>query len=411
MDRATRFFVSFSSRDLSYVREIMAALKGQDIDCWNYSDIIQSIELGEEIDERLVSEIDTCTQMIVVISHHSVDPGIGKFCRFEMEYVRNRQPDRPKMIPVLIGRKGDFELQYPYDVIDKSFCFELDSTPESIVKLTVRISQLAEKTYVPPIEAHPSLPFWKLFRKEVEALAHSSKDHIELMMILGEFNEYYKKSDLERAHFLISYFIQSCKYRVPDYQPFYPVIVQAVCETELGKLDDALISYEQAKLIRPEDQDAIGGLGTVYFKKGEYARAAECFAAILRNPGTEDLTNAWINLIITKLAMDQTLDDDEAGFLFQVDISGYATDLQTNILNARGIYLLGRKRYEEVEKLCSSIREIQRHDTITIRLLQLSLLQMGRKEDARRLVSHSIKESEINPSLNPDVLRSYFEDM
>lgn len=407
MDTATRFFVSFSSRDLSYVREVMAALNGQEIDFWNYSDIIQSIELGEEIDERLVREIDTCTHMIVVISHHSLDPEIGKFCRFEMEYVRNRQPDGPRIIPVLIGKKGDFELQYPYDVIDKSFCFELDSTPESIVKLTVRISQLAGKTYVPPIEAHPSLPFWKLFRKEVEELAHSGKDHIELMMILGEFNEYYKKSDLERALFLISYFIQSCKYRVPDNQPFYPVIVQAVCETELGKLDDALISYEQAKLIRPEDQDTIGGLGTVYFKKGEYARAAECFETILRNPKTEDVTNARINLIITRLAMEQTINDVEADFLFHTDISGYANDLQTNILNARGIYLLSRKRFEEVEKLCRSILERQKHDTITIRLLQLSLIRMGRKAEADHLIMQSLKEAEINSGLDPDILRSF----
>jgi hypothetical protein len=86
MVRSPRFFVSFSSEDRKYVREIMAALKGQELDVWDYSDIVESIELGEIIFDRLIKEIDQCTYMIVVLSSNSLHPEKGRFCRMEIEH-------------------------------------------------------------------------------------------------------------------------------------------------------------------------------------------------------------------------------------------------------------------------------------------------------------------------------------
>jgi tetratricopeptide (TPR) repeat protein len=316
--------------------------------------------------------------MIVVISEHSMDPETGHFCRFEMEYARSRKTlEKPRFIPVVIGLQGTPELEYPYDEFEKKFCQELDHTPESIVRLTVKICNLAGKVYIPPIEAHPNLPFWKLFRKEVEDLAHSSKDHIDLMMILGEFNEYYKISGMHRALFLISYFLQSCKYKLFSYEPFYPLIAKAVCETELGKYEEALASYKEAGQIHPDDQDVIGGMGTVYFKKGEYQNAEACFEKIIQNPKNKDITNARINLAICKLAMNKPISTTEAEFLFQVDISEYSADLKTAILNARGIYLLTEKKFDALEQLCKKTIEEGLQDPVTLRLLELSYLHRG----------------------------------
>ena len=383
MGQDMRFFVSFSSRDLKYVREIMAALKGQEIDFWNYTDIIQSIEIGETINDRLIRELETCTHMIVVISEHSMDPETGHFCRFEMEYARSRKNHKmPVFIPVVIGLQGKPKLEYPYDEFEKEFCQELDHTPESIVRLTVKICNLIGKDYIPLIEAHPNLPFWKFFRKEVEDLAHSSKEHIDLMMVLGEFNEYYKMAGMHRALFLISYFLQSCKYKLISYEPFYPLIAKAVCETELGKYEEALASYEQAGLIHPDDQDVIGGIGTVFFRKGEYQKAEACFEKIIQDPDNREVTNARINLAICKLAMNKPISPSEAEFLFQVDISGYPADLKTAILNARGIYLLTEKKYDALEQLCLEIKKDNLDDNITRRLLQLSYLHRGMNEIA-----------------------------
>lgn len=375
MGQEIRFFVSFSSRDLKYVREIMAALKGQEFDFWNYSDIIQSIEIGETINDRLIRELETCTHMIVVISEHSMDPETGHFCRFEMEYARSRKTNGiPRFIPVLIGMHGKTKLEYPYDEFEKEFCQELNETLESIVRLTVKICQLAGKIYIPPIEAHPNLPFWKFFRKEVEDLAHSNKDHIDLMMILGEFNEYYKMAGMQRALFLINYFLLTYEYKQIPYKPFYPLIARAVCETELGMMDEAMASYNKAGLIHPDDQDVIGGIGTVYFKKGEYLKAESCFEKIVQNPMNSDVSNARINLAICRLAMNKPISPMEAEFLLQVDISKYPVDLKTAILNARCIFLLTVKKYEELELLCKKIIEEGLQDQVTLHLLKLSYL-------------------------------------
>jgi tetratricopeptide (TPR) repeat protein len=411
MDRGTRFFVSFSSRDLKYVREIMAAMDGQGIDFWNYADELQGIELGEKIDHRLIAEIETCTHIILVISKNTMDPEIGRFCRFEMEYVRkNAFEGSPKLIPVLLDKKTNLKLEFPYDYFENDFCYELDDSSESIVNLTVKICKLAGKIYIPPIEAHPSLPFWKFFRKEVEEFAQSNKDHVDLMMILGEFNEYYKKSSIERSLFLIGYFIQSCKYRVPGYQPFYPIIVQAVCETELGKYDDAMISYEQARIINPGNQDVIGGIGTIYFKTGDYKNAEKCFEKIILNPDNPDVTNARINLAICRLSMNKAISATEADFLFQVDISTYSHDIKTAILNARGVYLLTGKRFEALEQLCIKIIADELHDAITYRLLQLSYFNRGMKEKGCETIQKAIKEAAKNSRLDKNALNNYLKD-
>jgi tetratricopeptide (TPR) repeat protein len=411
MMEGIRFFVSFSSHDLKYVREIMSALKGQGIDFWNYADLIQGIELGEKIDDRLMSEINDCTHLLVIISRNSMDPQIGRFCRFELQYANSRKSrNEMHFIPVLINLPGNLKLEPPYDVFEVDYCQEVDDTPESIVKFTVKVCKLIGKQYIPPIEAHQNLPFWKLFRKEVEDIAHSNKEHVDLMMILGEFNEYYLKADMQKALFLITYFLQSCAYKVPSYQPFYPVIVKAVCETELGKYDDAMNSYKEAKRIHPYNQDVIGGIGTVFFKTGHYQMAAGCFEEIIRNEKNEDVTNARINLIISKLAMGQAISGEDAVFLFKVDISAYSIDLKTAILNARGICLITDKDYPFLESLCKKIIQDNMHDTITIRLLQISFLNRGLVKEAKEVIRSAIKEAEGNSRLDKDALSSYWED-
>ena len=406
MELPCRFFVSFSSRDLKYVREIMAALKGQELDFWDYSDIAESIEVGENIDERLSREIEVCTHMVIVISKHSMDARIGRFCRFELEYALNRNiPGAPHFIPVIIDlpdQTGFLEmarmtlrrvvpgpvkphkqlkLKFPYNIFQNDFCLELDASPESIVKFAFKVCQTIDKVYIPPIVAHANLPFWKLFRKEVMEMAHSNKVHTDIMMTLGEFSEFYRRADMQSALLRIDNFITTCAIKIPNYKPFYPRIVKAVCETELGMFGEAIKSYETAKTIHPENQDVIGGIGTVYFKSRQYQQAAACFEQIIKNNATEDITNARINLIITKQAMDKPVTIEEDRFLFSVDTNLYPDDLKTAILNAQGIQYKIKRDYAALEKHCKSVISKNLHDGITINLLQGSYFSRGMKDD------------------------------
>lgn len=434
MEKTMRFFVSFSSRDLKYVREIMAALKGQGIDFWDYSSIAESIEAGSKIDARLSREIDACTHMIVVISKNSMNTDIGRFCRFELEYALNRGGKPvPYFIPVIVESRDEKNsqgmiaktlnrlispaakphqkliLKPPYDIFIKDFRLELDESPESVVKFTVKICQTIDRVYIPPIEAHANLPFWKLFRKEVEELAHSNNVHVEVMMILGEFNEYYKKAEMQLALKKISFFIDTCDNRVPDYKPFYPFIVKAVCETELKMYDEAMKSYEKAKLIHPKNQDVIGGIGTLYFKTNEFRKAADCFEQIIKTNTNEDVTNARINLIITRQNMGTLITPEEERFLFNVNTDLYPDDLKTAIHNAQAVQYRIKKDYQALEYHCKAIISKDLHDTITIRLLQISYINRGMRQAAKHLITDAMKEAEHNKRLDKGVLKTFDE--
>lgn len=417
MDQGTRFFVSFSSLDLPFVREIMAALDGQKIDdkkidFWDYADIIQSIEAGQEIDARLIAEIDRCTHFIAVISPYSMDLQKGRFCRFETEYALKRSSAGGlRLIPVLIRTDNPIRLVYPYDAFNNVFRQELDSTPESIVRFTIKVCQVLDIPYVPPEEAHPNMPFWKLFREEVRNLAYSNREHVDLIRILGEFNEYYKKNELNRAYFLISFFLQSCAYKAPSYQPFYPRIVKAVCETELGMFREAMATYQEAAGIDPGNQDVIGGMGTVFYKLGQYREAEGCFEKIILDTGQKNIRNARINLILTRLAMGRRLSEEESTFLFMLDLSEYADDLKTNILNGRGVNLLAGGDLILLELLCRKIHDDGLHDTITFRLWQLSFQNRGMIAEAREVILLALQEAETNPRLDKKMLREFLKDI
>ena len=405
----SRFFICFSSRDLRYAREILAAIINQGISAWDYSDIIQGIELGQDITDRLRREIDQSTHLIAILSRNSIDPDIGRFCRYELEYAKGAGFQKNRRIFAAIIDQGLNlqDLVFPYDGFKDTFNSLLTDSPESIVNFTVKICQIIDKQYIPPITAHPHLPFWELFQKEVSDMAHANKDQVDLMMMLGVFNENYKLHNYQEAHFLITHFINSCRYRIKNYTPFYPIIVRAVCETEYGLYSEAIKSYQEAASIQPFNQDVIGGMGSVFFKLQLYNEALECFESILRHHPGEDTRNAHINLIITKLAMDRNLPDEEIEFLFQTDTGAFPDDLKTNVFNARGLVLRIRKSYPELEQLCRSLIRNNLHDTITVILLYLSLYNRGRKTEAIQEIRAAIKESETNPRIDPSVLLPY----
>jgi len=372
--------------------------------------------------------------MIVVISKNSMNAQIGRFCRFELEYALNRSGKPvPYFIPVIIESRNEIKsqgmirktlnhlisaaskphqkliLKPPYDIFEKNLHLELDERPESVVKFTVKICQTIDKVYIPPIEAHANLPFWKLFRKEVEELAHTNNVHVEVMMILGEFNEYYKKAEMQLAFKKINFFIDTCDNRVTDYQPFYPLIVKAVCETELKMYDEAMKSYEKAKSIHPKNQDVIGGIGTLYFKTNEFSKAADCFEQIIKTNTNEDVTNARINLIITRLNMGALITPEEERFLFNVNTDLYPDDLKTAILNAQAVQYRIKKDYQALENHCKAIIGKDLHDTITIRLLQISYINRGMRQAAKHLIADAMKEAEHNKRWDKDVLKTYEE--
>ncbi len=407
------FFVSFSSRDQKYVREIISALKGQGLNVWDTSDIEEGIRLGGNLKDELEDKVDQCTHMISVLSRNSLDPEIGRYCVLERAYALTRHDENKLYIfPVVIGNSHELVLDNTCLNLQETFWYDFKLTPECIVEFTVKICKAIDKQYVPQIDAHPNLPFRNAFRKEIAGIDHSVKGYTDLMIIMGEFNENYKTGvrDIKRALFLVDYFIRTCEYRKTEYRPFYPWIVKAVCETDLGNYDNALANYEIAKTIHPENQDVIGGIGSVYIKTFLYQKAADCFRYILINNKNEDVTNARINLIIAELMMGVQISHTDEKFLFGVNIDNYADDLKTNILNAQAIVLRVKSDYTQLETHCIGIIKKKLHDTITIRLLQLSFINRGMFGRAREVIMKAIEESAHNSNLVKSDLQSFLDE-
>ena len=171
-----KVFISFSSKDLGYVREIMSAFRSQNIDFWDYSDMIHEIERGTSIPDRLRAEIDACDYFLPLISSNSVDPDVGRYTYAEVEHaLRTGMAGNGKIIPIVLSAIRPGKLLGPYAALEDICREEMDpDNVRSFLHSIARICHSLGVVYTPVIEAHPRLPFWKLFREEVVTFAHSN---------------------------------------------------------------------------------------------------------------------------------------------------------------------------------------------------------------------------------------------
>ena len=184
-----RLFISFSSKDIPVVREIMSGLQFQDFNFWDYSDELQQIHLTEEIRARLKKEIDECEYFVAIISKNSTNKDIGHFSLFEVDYAVNKKQlhleNRVIIIELEDIEKSDY--QGPYSKLKGFLHHNLiwnDFIKESIksyISLIKGICQTTGKLYVPQITPHHRLPFWEKFRNEVVEFAQSNHSHAFLI--------------------------------------------------------------------------------------------------------------------------------------------------------------------------------------------------------------------------------------
>jgi len=396
-----RVFISFSSRDLKYVRELMSGLSSQNILFWDYSDMLQAIELGKNIPKVLRQEIDKSEYFIPVISKNSVDPDIGKFTYMEVEYALSKGfRERDKLVPVLIVEEKPQKLEGSYSIFEET-CYDeiyfqdIRDFEEALAKICRKLGV----TYVPLIEAHPRLPFWKFFRDEVFELAHSRSAHVELMTIVGVFNKKFQTQAWEEALFLITHFIYSCQYQIPDYQLFYPWIVKAVCEHLLNRLDDAEKSYREAGKVRSRDPSVYGGLGSIYLAREDYANAKLNYKKALSYCPPDRNTDEKINYAVALIEAGEGVPADLAKFLLQLDPSTYYED-KFKIMNLQGSLYYLSKNYSRAISIFEEMQRENIHNTATIIYHYHSLLALGATERAHELLREILRRDGAKGTVN-----------
>lgn len=345
-------FISFSSKDLRYVRQLMASLNYQGIDFWDYSDQIQEIEIGADIPQYLFDKIDASGYFIALISKTSVDKKKGRFTRLEVDYaIKNKEKPFERIIPVLIHEEAPEKMQGPYSILEKHLY--LDAYFQNTKYYEHAISRICEKLqipYKPIIEAHDRMPFWEKFKQEAFAYAHSNAAHVELMVMLSLFNEKFQQQDWENAYFLISHFINSCNYHLPPESEslinlFYPYIVKAVCEQLLGYTDKAEKSYQQAEAMRGTHHYVYGGLASVYSDTGEWDKAAAYYKKALE-VCQEDNTDEKINYASILIKAGKPLPESLKAAIQKLDSASLNKDRDT-LIKLQAVILFLESKFEK----------------------------------------------------------------
>jgi hypothetical protein len=90
-----------------------------------------------------------------------------------------------------------------------------------------------------------------------------------------------------------------------------------------------------------------------------------------------------------------------------VNIDLYPDDLKTAVLNAQAMQLRIKKDYIALEKHCTELISKNLHDTITIRLLQLSYLNRGLTSEAKKVIDNAMEEAGYNLQLDKDMLKKF----
>jgi hypothetical protein len=327
-NNAIRFFISFSSRDIPIVREIMAGIASQNINFWDYSDELQQINLTEEIKTRLMVEIDKCDYFVSIVSESSTSEKLGHFTRFEVDYALGKKKMHLAGRVIVIELEGVNKFHYtgPYepltDYLHHDFIWNQYKYQSilSYVKLVRSICQVIGIQYFPQISPHPRLPFWEEFRDEVIRFTHSNYSHVNLIGALGEFNEFFKNGEYVNALNAVNYFITSCKYLIPGYDLVFPWIVKAVTQQELNLHTQAALSYQEALKTDKNNPTALGGVGMAHLLTGSYNEAAGYFNDAYKNSTGIQQINERLNFIMAKASAGKRLDTDEKEFVRDLNI-------------------------------------------------------------------------------------------
>ncbi|MBN1927642.1 MAG: TIR domain-containing protein [Prolixibacteraceae bacterium] len=408
-----RFFISFSSRDLPAVRELMSGFRSQNIDFWDYSDEIQSIEAGQSIPERLLKEIKNADYFVPIISTNSIDPEIGKFTHLEVSYALKLGFEKKgKIIPIELQRKGDRQIQYQgeYEKLHdlKHENFELQNVT-TYIEVLQAVSNRVKIPFIPFVVALPRLPFWQKFRDEVMTLFHSNSTHVQLMTVLAKFNQYFKDKNYEVSLKEIRFFTASIYYHLPEEKVVYPFIVKAVNELELGLIEEAEASFQEALNHDPHNADALGGMGMINNYLGSYEKAAEYFEkASIHSTDPDQARNERVNRITAILSgrLTQQFTPEEQAFISNINLANLKEDEKAFTLKAKAAVYYHTSQFARAVELYQKLdAEGTLDETGSIAYYYLSVRMAGKPNPQNILIKYI--ELGKNKNINKDILREY----
>lgn len=381
MANLSRVFISFSSKDIDAVRRVFYRLKSQNINIWDYSQKGQEIPWGREIPEYLKQQIESSDFLIAIVSENSANPNISPYCHLEIEYgISQNFHTQGRILPLVLSNKQPKMWERSYASLKKLRYFEIDTEESNRFEATIaQICRFLNVSYISPFIAHARLPFAEKFQKEIKKWELTVAQHEELMLIVDAFSRQYKDNDFINAEKTIIYFLDSCQYKLPDLQPYYPLVVMGVCQLHLGKFLEAEETFLEAIDHPKLDENAYGGLGQVYFRQRRFREALYAFEKAL------ELCPAHLNREIkfNKLGALIELDQDIAdiSFLDSFKVSELGIDEWIKLYNMKGIAYFKRNEWKSALKIFEFMHKEDKYNYVSV-IYQFLAMQRLDKGDA-----------------------------
>jgi hypothetical protein len=271
----SKCFVSFSSRDGEFAGKLMASLRLQNIDLWDYSNSAQDIPLGESVKANIRKWIDGSVHFIAVLTTASTDPETGKFTIFEMQYAHQKGK---RILPVAVAPFSPGKLAPSLEFLADAKYLPFDPEGgQDYERSFARLCQEMAIPYVPPFLGDPRIIFAARFDREIRGLKIPNEQQILLRTTIDDFTRQYAAGKWTDAKETITFFGLACKRFLRNVTLYYPTLLLALCEMHQNSFDSAQ-KILQPLLTHPlADENLWCALGQIRFLKGEFQEALEAF--------------------------------------------------------------------------------------------------------------------------------------
>jgi len=319
-----KVFVSFASSDSAFSRRLLARLRAQPLEVWDYSREGEEIPAGVRLVDYLQQRIGGTDVFMPVISPGSF---ASAYAPREVEHaLRLLRAGRLRVIPIRLQRCAwpaglatapadplNNPWPPPYDQLHDLRYFEAAlgffsgseqdaavqplepiarvaalrtiaaAERESLEKLLADVCRALDVPYVPLYVGDPQLPLLQRFEAELDTVVregahmrhaeHTRATYARLCDIRAELGGSLAGGDFDRALNSINYFIALCEYELPESRFYYPYIVKAVCLMASGQLPAAMDVLLPLQHHRLADESLFSALGVIHHRQGHYADA------------------------------------------------------------------------------------------------------------------------------------------
>ncbi len=230
-----------------------------------------------------------------------------------------------------------------------------------------------------------------LYKKEIGA-AFSTPDKRGAKRALLKAIARYNESKYDSAISTLESLRKACNTKA-DHDAV--LIFLALCYTDSGRSDDAIVTYEELLKFSPENSTAWSNLGLLYRKNGKTDRAIECIENALKND--QENAFAWNNLAQAYVSASQ--------WQKAIEPAKRALEINANMYQAETALVLAYYSLGEKEKCKQYFDSAILHGANVEKLTRvLTLLSQGTavfggasgmREEVTRAVGHLQRDSAI----------------